>query len=284
MIRIETRKLEPLQAEFLIRGISAEMANALRRCLLAEVPKMAIEDVEFHLGTIREGEKEYESYAPLFDEIIAHRLGMLPVPTDLALYKFREECTCKGVGCPTCSIKYTLHKAGRCVVRSGDLVPFGGDEKLRICDPNIPIVELGEDQALSVEATAVLGRGKEHAKWQAAQAVAYKNVPIITLDEKLCDGCGECVRVCHRRIFRVGKGGKAVELQETQGCDFCGECANACPRACLNVAMSESDFFFSFETDGALHASTAFAHALRILLERTKEFERALRECTRKKA
>src|SRR5207247_10479697 len=68
-------------------------ANAIRRVLIADVPKMAIEDVEFHLGPIRaEDGKEYESVSPLFDEMISHRLGLIPIPTDLGLYNRREDC------------------------------------------------------------------------------------------------------------------------------------------------------------------------------------------------
>src|SRR2546427_477506 len=59
------------------------IVNSIRRTLLADVPKMAIEDVEFHLGPIRaEDGKEYESVAPLFDEIISHRLGLVPIPLE----------------------------------------------------------------------------------------------------------------------------------------------------------------------------------------------------------
>src|SRR5207244_12464781 len=67
-------------------------ANALRRVLVSDVPKMAIGDVEFHLGPIRADDgKEYESVGPLFDEMSAHRLGLVPVPTELARANGRED-------------------------------------------------------------------------------------------------------------------------------------------------------------------------------------------------
>jgi DNA-directed RNA polymerase subunit D len=59
---------------FLLEGIEPAFANALRRSLIGDLPKLAIEDVEFHLGPIRsEDGKEAESVAPLFDEMVAHR-------------------------------------------------------------------------------------------------------------------------------------------------------------------------------------------------------------------
>ena len=74
----------------LLEETEPAFVNALRRVLIADVPKMAIEDVEFHLGPIRaEDGREYESVAPLFDEIVAHRLGLVPGSSDA------------GHGCPS---------------------------------------------------------------------------------------------------------------------------------------------------------------------------------------
>src|SRR3989454_976950 len=124
-------------------------ANSLRRVLVSDVPKMAIEDVEFHLGPIRADDgKEYESVGPLFDEMIAHRLGLVPIPTDLALYNRREDCpTCHGEGCPNCTIIYSVNRRGPGVVTSADLEPIG-DAKLKPKDSKIPIVKLGDGQAM----------------------------------------------------------------------------------------------------------------------------------------
>src|SRR3989454_7985217 len=145
------------------------IVNSIRRTLLADVPKMAIEDVEFHLGPIRgEDGKEYESVAPLFDEIISHRLGLVPIPTDLQLYVPKATCpNCHGEGCSNCSIIYSLNKRGPGIVTSGDLEPIG-DPKMKPKDALIPIVKLGDVQALLIYATATLGTGRDHAKWQDA--------------------------------------------------------------------------------------------------------------------
>src|SRR3989441_11292064 len=147
------------------------IVNSIRRTLLADVPKMAIEDVEFHRGPIgAEDGKEYESVAPLFDEILSRRLGLVPIPTDLALFVPKATCpTCHGEGCPNCTIIYSLNKRGPGVVTSGDLEPIG-DPKLKPKDVAIPIVKLGDGQALLIYATAILGTGKDHAKGQGAHA------------------------------------------------------------------------------------------------------------------
>src|SRR3972149_7801144 len=80
-MKVEILRLEKTYANLKLRGTSTAAVNALRRTLGADVPKMAIEDVEFHLGTVQdEGGKEYESLSPMFDEILSHRLGQVPIP------------------------------------------------------------------------------------------------------------------------------------------------------------------------------------------------------------
>ena len=174
---IEILEMAERKAKFILKNSSPAMANALRRTLLSDIPKMAIDKVEFHLGPIMYDDKEYESVTPLFDEIIAHRLGMVPVPTDLDLFVSQSECTCGGEGCPNCTIMYSLNKIGPCTVYSGDLEPLG-NPNLRVKDEFIPIVELTDGQAVLIYATAVMGTARKHVKWQVANGVGYKTCPV----------------------------------------------------------------------------------------------------------
>src|SRR2546430_3264088 len=185
----------------LLEDTEPAYANALRRVLVSDVPKMAIEDVEFHLGPIRaEDGKEYESVSPLFDEMIAHRLGLVPIPTDLGLYNRREDCpTCHGEGCPNCTIIYSVNKRGPGIVTSGDLEPIG-DAKLRPADQKIPIVKLGDGQAMLVYATSVLGSGRDHAKWQSTHGVGYRYYPTLKAGTKTLDAFDPVVPFCESYI------------------------------------------------------------------------------------
>src|SRR2546428_416601 len=129
-------------------------ANALRRVLVSDVPKMAIEDVEFHLGPIRADDgKEYESVGPLFDEMIAHRLGLVPIPTDLALYNRREDCpTCHGEGCPNCTIIYSVNKRGPGVVTSAKFrEQFKVDSVKAANDPTRMVMEFETDGSMTTK-------------------------------------------------------------------------------------------------------------------------------------
>ncbi len=266
-MKVDVLKLEDRYAELILEDVDPNFANALRRTLMSNVPKMAIEDVEFHLGPIRgeEGE-ESESVTPLFDEVIAHRLGMIPIPTDLELFTYRDECKdCASEGCPNCTIMYSLNKKGPCMVYSGDLEPVG-DSSLKVVDEKIPIVKLGSGQAMLVYATAILGTGKDHAKWQVAQGVGYKFFPVIEVDCDTCDFCGTCAEVCPRGVFNVKK--KSIEVKSPLSCNFCMTCVEECPKKCISVEGDRTKIHFHLETDGSLKAVDALRFALDSLAEK----------------
>jgi DNA-directed RNA polymerase subunit D len=141
--------------KFEISGIDENFANALRRTMMMEIPTMAIEIVDF-----------IKNDSVLNDEILAHRLGLIPLSFDPKLYNLKEECKCGGKGCSLCQVKFVLRKKGPCMVYSRDLKSNAPDVKPVY--ENIPIVELFEDEELELEAYAQLGFGKDHAKWQGA--------------------------------------------------------------------------------------------------------------------
>jgi DNA-directed RNA polymerase subunit D len=142
-----------------LEGIDRSYANAIRRFCISEVPAMAIDDIVI-----------LENSSVLYDEILAHRLGMIPLRTDLERYVLPEKCDCGNpLGCQKCRVLIVLdavaHDKPRTVL-SGDLV--SEDREIRPVSPNIPIVKLAAGQSVKLEAYARLGRAKEHAKWQPA--------------------------------------------------------------------------------------------------------------------
>ena len=267
-MKVRIDRLEERSAGFLIDGVEPAFANALRRSLIADLPKLAIEDVEFHLGPIRaEDGKESESVAPLFDEILAHRLGLVPLPTEPKLFGPRATCpSCGGEGCPNCTVIYSLNKRGPAMVYSGDLEPIG-DVKFKPVDTNIPIVKLGDGQALLVYATAQLGFGREHAKWQVTQAVGYKYRPTVKVDNKKMDADKFPVEVCPVNILHHRDGKVAVDPEEK--CILCMACVDAAKEmnaeGAFEVRGDPSRILFHFETDGSMSAKDAVLEALSML-------------------
>lgn len=144
----------------LIEGITTAMAGELRRIMISEIPTMAIEWVDFHAND-----------SILWDEIVAHRLGLIPLTFDPKYFNFKDECQCEGKGCSRCQVAFALKRTGPCMVYSGDLKTT--DDRVKPVFDKIPIVELMDGQEIELEAMAELGLGKNHAKWQGA-VVGYK--------------------------------------------------------------------------------------------------------------
>jgi DNA-directed RNA polymerase subunit D len=286
-MEMEILELTDTKAKFVIAGVTPPTVNALRRTLISDVPRMAIENIEFHLGPIRdEHGKEYESATPLFDEIIAHRLGMVPVPTDLDLFVFKKDCVCGGEGCPNCTIMYSLNKKGPSEEDGQESITVYSDElqlvvqkvegvsekkysdKFQIKN-KIPIVKLNTSQALLLYATAELGTGRKHAKWQVAHAAGYQYYPEIEIDMTKCDSGASCVAHCPKNVF-VEKD-KEIIVEDLESCTLCNACVEACSLDAISVRGDDTRFIFQFETDGAITAKGAIIHALDILEEEFEE-------------
>lgn len=270
-MQIQIVSMEDTKAKFILKDSSPAMANALRRTMLQDIPKMAIDKVDFHLGPIMQDDKEYESVTSLFDEVIAHRLGLVPVPTT-DQFKFQKECSCGGTGCPGCTIMYSLNKFGPCTVLSGDLTPLG-DASLKVKDEHIPIVELTDTQAVLIYATAVMGTARQHVKWQAAFGVGYSYMPIITIDAKKAkDADIQKYAVSeYPGLFKI-EGGNLVVDDLERACVL-GKAVQHDPHleGAVTVSWDDSNFVFRFETDGSLTARQVLDKAVEILHKKAEE-------------
>ena len=95
-MKIELIRKEDMRNVYLISETKPGFVNALRRTLMSEVPVLAIEDVFIT-----------KNNSALYDEILSHRLGLIPLTTP-ETYVLPSECKCKGKGCARCSVKLTL--------------------------------------------------------------------------------------------------------------------------------------------------------------------------------
>ena len=265
---IKILEMEERKCRFILTNASPAKANALRRTLLTDIPKMAIDTVDFHLGPIDVDGREFESITPLFDEIIAHRLGMVPVPTrpDGFEFNFKDECTCGGVGCPNCTFMYSLNKHGPCTVLSGDMMPVGSDS-FKVCDPNIPIVELADRQSVLIYAHVVKGTARKHVKWQVANGVGYKYMPSIEIGNVMDPE--EVAKKCPKKVFEVVDGKLKVVEENLYDCILCETCSETDSE--VKFTSKDDEFVFTFETDGSLTAQQVLDEAVRILSDSAKD-------------
>ncbi len=246
---------------FIVQGIGAALANSLRRAMMAEVPSMAIEDVVI-----------VENSSSMRDEILAHRLGLIPLRTDLKSYVLREKCVCHiELGCGKCGVILTLEAEAVGAPRTVYSKEFvSSDPNIMPVSGEIPIVKLAQGQRIRLEAYARLGKGSEHAKWQPVAACTVRPVSKITIDLKKCDLCKKCVKICYRHVVRAE--GDKIEIAEYEKCDGCEECVKACPKDAVKVETSGDTFLFNVESTGVLPPEEIFDNAIEILKEKTQEF------------
>ena len=243
---------------FALKGTTPSFANMLRKFIIDEVPTMAIEDVEIR-----------KNNSILYDEILAHRLGLLPLKTDLKSYILSSECKCNGEGCAKCTVILTLKAKGPGIVYASEMK--SKDPKIIPVHPKTPIVKLIKGQNVEVEATAMLGQGKVHAKWSPALAY-YKYHPVIEI--KAVKNPAAVVDVCPKGVFEV-KGTKLV-VKNLLNCHLCGACADLEP---TNIKLNESDteFVFYVESWGQLPAKEIVETAIERFQTKIKEFTNQLK-------
>jgi len=282
--------------KILIEDTDASQVNALRRAIMADVPKMAISKVMFTLGVNQDNNRGeiFESVNALPDEVIAHRLAMIPIPTQPEEgMAFPDECeNCMDLaeedkGCPNCQVLYTLNVQGPSadsdeefrVVRAGDLTNvsdpvFDISEEMK----SIPITYLAQGQFLEFIAFATLGRGRDHAKWSAASAVTFqplyeaelkkpkKASVLFDLDLKTSDG-----RPIDAKLFTNKKCSDVSTVLDLEkalhqvgpGTGRDGDFAEA-----IVLNKVEGSYVFSFETDGSLAPDAVFNLAIEELKSR----------------
>jgi DNA-directed RNA polymerase subunit D len=262
-MNVEILEKTETSMRLIVRDVDAPFVNALRRIILSEVPCMAIDEVVI-----------LENSSMLHDEMLAHRLGLLPIKTDLDAYNLREECECKSeFGCSLCRVSLTLDAEAieaTKTIYSGSLT--SENPQIVPVSPSVILVKLAPGQKIKLEAYARLGKGKEHAKWQPVTVCAYKNMPQIRINPKACDACDECVKVCSKNVLSV-KNGK-LEVLDARDCTLCQDCMDACPKdpVAIEITWDETAFIFNVESSGVLPPDRIMQEALKILGEKTSSF------------
>lgn len=260
-MKIEIKELKPKKAVLKIEGTKPYFVNSLRRVMLSELPKLAVNDVVI-----------YDNTSALFDEIISHRLGLISIPTDLNLITFRDKCVCKGKGCPNCTVRYTLSKEGEGTVYSGDLQP--AEKSWTITESNIPIVELYGDQRLILEVEAVLGRGRDHAKWQGVQAPTYRMGTIIEFDKKRINDVKEFLEKIPNDLVEI-KGNNLI-LKDINKLPVLESYIDKEEIDYITIKKDPTNLIFSLETDGSFTAKVAILESAKILEEKYEEIRKLL--------
>jgi DNA-directed RNA polymerase subunit D len=253
-IKILERKGPVLK--FILEGTDPAFANSLRRIMLTEVPTLAIQWADFH-----------ENNSAMFDEILAHRLGLVPLKFNPKKFVFTKDCDCDGKGCSSCQVTLVLEKHGPAIVTSGDMK--SSDKGVAPADPRVPLVELLENQAVKFEAVARLGLGIDNARHHAANAsfMYYPEIKATATAE-----FANAVKACPKGIVEH-KAGK-LSITDPAKCDLCKKCMEMAKGVTLEADSSR--IIFSVESVSGLEPEYIVSTAAGILEEKAEAFKKEL--------
>ena len=235
---------------FILEGVDTAFANALRRTIIGEVPTFAIDEVEF-----------YENDSALFDEIIAHRLAMIPLTTPYDRFELNA------LELDDYTVTLSLEAEGPGIVYSGDLK--SDDPDVKPVTPNIPIVKLAEGQKLTFNAYAKLGRGKDHAKWQPGFAY-YKYLTKIHVSKEV-PGWEKIKKLAKKRKLPIEETEEEVVITTISAFYLPREFDQYMGNL-IREEIVPNTFVFTVESNGELPVEEMVRIALKILMRKSDKF------------
>ncbi|KPP77319.1 DNA-directed RNA polymerases I and III subunit RPAC1-like [Scleropages formosus] len=287
--RIDIIQMDENSMEFDMVGIDAAIANAFRRILLAEVPTMAVEKVFI-----------YNNTSIIQDEILAHRLGLIPIKADPRLFEYRNADDEEGTEIDTIQLQLKVKctrnpRASKDssdpselyinhMVYSRDMkwVPIGnqadvfGEAGIAPVHGDILLAQLRPGQELDIVMHCVKGIGKDHAKFSPVATASYRLLPEITLLQPVKGEMAERLKRC----FSPG----VIELENIEGTPV-AKVVNSRLDTCSREVLRHDDlknlvklgrvrdhFIFSVESTGILAPDILVSEAIKVLMAKCRKF------------
>ncbi|XP_074650733.1 DNA-directed RNA polymerases I and III subunit RPAC1-like [Tubulanus polymorphus] len=287
--RVEVVKLTEREMEFDMVGIDAAIANAFRRILLAEVPTMAVEKVFIENNT-----------SIIQDEVLAHRLGLIPIYADPRLFEYKTQDEAEGTGDDTISFQLKvrctknpsaakdatdpneLYKDHKVFTSHMKWVPMGSQADLfkegdiRPVEDDILIAKLRPGQEIDVTMHCVKGIGQDHAKFSPVATASYRLLPEIILAKPVKGERAEKLKKCFApgviKIENIG-GEKVAKVIDARR-DVCSRevLRHDDLKDCVKLHRVRDHFIFSVESTGALPPDVLVSEAIKILMAKCRAF------------
>jgi len=223
-----------------VAEMNESLANAVRR-YLNQIPILAIDEVEISRND-----------SSLYDETIAHRMGLIPLKMDKMTTGGKEV-----------KLKLSVKKEG--AVYSKELTG-----SIKPVYEKIPITFLNKGQELEIVAKVKAGKGEEHSKFSPG-LMFYRNVFDVKIDK---DCPKEVVDACPQKILKMENG--RVVVKDNYKCDMCGACLAICKQKDLIKITPTKELLINLESFGQLSVAEIFKKSLEILKKDLKEVSKKI--------
>ena len=286
---VQIQSIDHFDCQCTFHDTPLSLANSLRRILIAEVPVMAIDEVYIMDNT-----------SVMIDEMIAHRLGLLPlVSTHADQFVTAIQCNCVS-GCNRCCVSFKLDVTCPpdepfCLVTSRDIQPVDNPEvDLRVnmeavrsvvpvefpplastpAESAIVIAKLIPGQTIQLLAKARKGVGKQHAKWSATSTTALSHQPRVRVNRQILSSLDRAsqeaiAQSCPTNVFSVSP---QFDIEDANRCMFCKECVKAATKqgapSLLDISAEEDIYHMNIESTGCMPPDQLLLRAIQVLRDK----------------
>lgn len=285
---IEKRENE---VEFDMIGIDVPLANAYRRILLAEVPTMAIEEVFI-----------YNNTTVIQDEVLSHRLGLLPIKVDPRLFVYKKEDSFNAQNTLQFRLKIKCKKNkkassdttnpdelyinSKVYTRNIEWEPLG-DQKdwlpggVRFTDEDILISMMRPGQEMDIMLHAVKGIGSDHAKFSPVATASYRLMPEIKILQPITGEKARKFQQCFSPgVIDLKKRGDG-EVEAVVVCARKDTCSREVLRhsefdAFVKLLKIKDHYIFSIESTGAMDPLDLMKEAVKVLKNKCTIYKKEL--------
>ncbi|XP_014667921.1 PREDICTED: DNA-directed RNA polymerases I and III subunit RPAC1-like [Priapulus caudatus] len=293
--KIDVKRLTDSEMEFDMIGIDTAIANAFRRILLSEVPTVAVEKVFI-----------YNNTSIIQDEVLAHRLGLIPICADPRLFEYRTEDQEEPTEMDTIEFQLKvrcmknthapkdatdpdeLFKDHKVLTKHMKWIPIGnqadlyGKNAFRPVHDDILIAKLRPGQEIDCRVHCVKGIGKDHAKFSPVATASYRLLPEIKLVKTVEGDLAELLQTC----FSSG----VIEVEESNGVkrarvadarrDMCSRNVfrHEELKDCITLTRVRDHFIFSVESTGVLPPDVLVTEAIKVLMSKCRAFVTEMHE------
>ncbi|XP_026760687.2 DNA-directed RNA polymerases I and III subunit RPAC1 [Galleria mellonella] len=282
--RIIIVRMNDFEMEFDLIGIQPAFANAFRRLMLSEVPSMAIEKVAIRNNT-----------SIIQDEVLAHRLGLIPLKADPRLFEYRAKDSTEGTEFDTLEfslkVKCTNNKTqikdsyrpedlyeNHCVYSSqikwhpiGNQASVHKEIDVGPVHGDILISKMRPGHELDLHLVAVKGIGSDHAKFSPVATASYRLLPEIILTREVTGSDAKLLQTCFSPgVIDIDSNGRAFVKDARY--DVCSRNVYKYDEIKDAVVLSRirDHFIFTVESVGAMSPDVIFSEAVKILRDKCK--------------